>query len=377
MRIGIIRLGSLGDIIHTLPALAALRKKFPMEGGDVSPDSGASRHQIEWMVESAHAAFLIGHPLLDAVHILDTKRWRRLRRGVVGPVRALRHIRQRDFDVVLDFQGLLKSALLAKWTGAAERIGYHSSRCRESAAAMFYTQRISPPEQAKHVIEMNLSLLQSLGIEKYRPVQFPLGIEEKDRRKASDFFGALGWGPEVPIAALYPGAGWETKRWGVGKFAALGDRLSKETGAKILVVWGPGEKDLVEALERNLCEPAHRIPATSVREMAAFLERCQLLVGGDTGPLHLAAALGVPTVAIVGPTTPARNGPFGPSGLHGSIVHREIPCSHCYQRTCPGFGTRCLTEITVDEVAEAALATWNHGSPRAGVGAETQEELYH
>jgi ADP-heptose:LPS heptosyltransferase len=242
---------------------------------------------------------------------------------------------------------------------------------------MFYTHKISPSERARHVIEMNLSLLRPLGIEENRPVEFPVGLEAEDRRRASDFFESLGWGPEVPVAALYPGAGWETKRWGVEKFAALGDRLSKETGAKILVVWGPGEEDLVKALRGNLREPAHMIPATSVREMAAFLERCQLFVGGDTGPLHLAAALGVPTVAIVGPTTPARNGPCGPAGVRGSVVHLELPCSHCYQRTCPGFGTRCLTETSVDEVAEAALATWNRGNPRAGVGTAAQEELFH
>lgn len=362
MRIGIIRLGSLGDIVHTLPALSVLRNRFPRG------ESGPGGDRIEWMVESGNRTLLEGHPLLDAVHVLDTRSWRRLRRGAADPIRALRDIRRSRFDVVVDFQGLLKSALLARWTGAGERIGFDSARCREPAAARFYTRRIAPPEGAEHVIEMNLSLLAPLGIEGNQPIEFPLGLREADGRRASAFFAERGFSPEVPVVALHPGAGWETKRWGVEKFAALGERLSEETGARLLLFWGPGDEPLAEALRQRLRAPAEVIPPTSVREMAAFVGRCRLFIGGDTGPLHLAAAQGVPTLALLGPTTPARNGPLGPGGVRGSVVHHELPCSHCYRRMCPGLGTRCLAEMTVDEVAEAALALWSRVRPGAGVG---------
>ena len=373
MRIGIIRLGSLGDIIHALPALSALRGRFPRNpDGHSSDNPVAPDNRIEWLVESAHRDFLEGHPLLDAVHVLDTKKWRRFRKGAAGPVEALKGVRRSRFDAVLDFQGLLKSAVLARWTGAGKRIGFDAARCRESAAANFYTHRVAPPEGAKHVIEMNLSLLGPLGIEGPVPIEFPLGVGDAERRKAADFFAARGWSPEVPVVALCPGAGWETKRWGVEKFAAVGDRLFEETEANVLWLWGPGEEALIQGLRRSPRAPAGVIPSTSVREMAAFLERCRMFIGGDTGPLHLAAALGVPTVAVMGPTTPSRNGPVGPGGVQGAVVHHELPCSHCYQRTCPGFGTRCLAEMTVDEVAAAALETWRQSRPSADVGAAAE-----
>ncbi len=375
MRIAIIRLGSLGDILHTLPALSALRRKFPRDGG--GPSGG---NRIEWLVESAHAPFLAGHPLLDDLHVMDTRRWRRLRRGAAGPVDAVRRVRRSRFDVALDFQGLLKSAILARLSGAKKRIGFDSEHCRESAASALYTHPVAPPSGAEHVIERNLSLLAPLGIDGDIPIEFPLALTESDRRPADTFFAGRGWTSDVPVVAICPGAGWETKRWGVERFAALGDRIAAETGAKLLVVRGKDKGPLAEALRANFRAPAEVIPPTSVREMAAFLERCRMVIGGDTGPLHLAAALGVPTVALMGPTTPSRNGPLGPGppgGGRGTVVHHELPCSHCYERKCPGFGIRCLTGITPAEAAESALALWSRGRadpPWAGVAAGAEEK---
>ena len=379
MRIGIIRLGSLGDILHTLPALSALRRKFPRDGG--GPSGG---NRIEWLVESAHASFLAGHPLLDDLHVMDTRRWRRLRRGAAGPVDAVRRVRRSRFDVALDFQGLLKSAILARLSGAKKRIGFDSDRCREPAASVLYTHPVAPPSGAEHAIERNLSLLGPLGIERDIAIEFPLALTESDRRMADTFFADRGWTSEVPVVAICPGAGWETKRWGVERFAALGDRIAGDTGAKLLVVRGKDEGPLAEALRANFRAPAEVIPPTSVREMAAFLERCRMFIGGDTGPLHLAAALGVPTVALMGPTTPSRNGPLGPGppgGGRGTVVHHELPCSHCYKKTCPGFGIRCLTEITPAEAAGRALELWadRRTDPpgaiaRAGIAAGAEEK---
>ena len=223
VRIAIIRLGSLGDILHTLPALSALRRKFPRDEGEPS-----SRNRIEWLVESAHAPFLAGHPMLDDLHVMDTQRWRRLRRGAAGPVDAVRRVRRSRFDVALDFQGLLKSAILARLSGAKKRIGFGSGHCREPAASAFYTHPVAPPIEAEHVIEQNLSLLEPLGIDGDVPIEFPLALTESDRRPADAFFADRGWTSEVPVVAICPGAGWETKRWGVERFAALGDRIAGE-----------------------------------------------------------------------------------------------------------------------------------------------------
>ena len=341
-RIGIIKLGSLGDIVHTLPALATLRRHYP-------------KAYIGWMVEAPNRDLLKDHPLVDEVFLVDTAKWRRLRWS--GALPALRRIRRAGFEVVIDFQGLLKSALLGRWTGARTRIGFEAALCREPVSANFSTVQVRPPPGARHVVDLNLSLLSSLVAhpEKER-IEFPLGLTPAEQRRAETYFSQLGWGPETPVLALHPGAGWATKRWETARYAALGDRLAKETGARLLLTWGPGDKASVEALRLTLRAPAELAPPTRIKELAAILERCQLFIGGDTGPLHLAAALGIPTVAIFGPTTPERNGPYGSLGR---VVHHELPCSHCYKRVCPGYGTRCLTSMTVEEVAEVALERWS------------------
>jgi lipopolysaccharide heptosyltransferase I len=340
-RIGILKLGSLGDIVHTLPALAALRRHYP-------------KAYIGWVVEAPNRGFLEGHPLLDEVFPIDTARWRRLRFG--GALPALRRIRRARFDVVIDFQGLLKSALLGRWTGARERIGFEAACCREPFSAHLSTVQVRPRHGARHVVELNLALLSPLVPHPQEEVvEFPLGLTAAEGRQAEAYFARLGWGPETPVLALHPGAGWATKQWDTSRYAALGERLVRETGARLLLTWGPGDEARVEALRGTLRAPAELLPPTSVRELAAILGRCQLFIGGDTGPLHLAAAQRVPTVALFGPTTPERNGPYGPLGR---VVHHELPCSHCYKGVCPGYGTRCLTSMTVEEVAEVALEQW-------------------
>lgn len=354
MNIGIIRLGSLGDIIHTLPALSALRTKFPrIENG-----TGVS-NRIDWLTESAYIPFLQGHPCLDGVQAVDTKRWRRIDRGTTGPLQAFRRIRDRHYDAVIDFQGLLKSAVVSWLTGARRRIGFDAPHCREILAASFYTERVPLFAKDSHVIEWNLSLLTPLGLKGDIPIEFPIGLTAIDRENADRFYDGRRKDAEFPPIAIHPGAGWATKRWSVENYAALGTSLARETGARLLVIWGPGEDSLAASLCEKLDDSAEVIPPTTVREMAGFLERCGLVIGGDTGPLHLAAALGVPTLALMGPTTPARNGPMGPGGVRGTIVHHELSCSHCYQRVCPGFGTRCLTGMSPEEVAGAALDSWS------------------
>ena len=341
-RIGILKLGSLGDIVHTLPTLAVLRRHFP-------------KAYIGWVVEAPNRGLLEGHPLLDEVFPVDTASWRRLRWR--GAIPALGRIRRAGFEVVIDFQGLLKSSLLGRWTGARKRIGFEAPHCREPLSAHLSTVRVRPPPGARHVVELNLSLLSPLVPHPEEEViQFPLGLTVAEWGRAEAYFSRVGWGPETPVLALHPGAGWATKRWDTSRYAVLGERLVKETGARLLLTWGPGDEATVEALQSALRAPAELLPPTSVRELAAILGRCQLFIGGDTGPLHLAAALGVPTVALFGPTTPERNGPYGP---YGRVIHHELPCSHCYQGVCPGYGTRCLTSMTVEEVAEVALEQWS------------------
>ena len=354
MKIGIIRLGSLGDIIHTLPALSALRTKFPKnENGSGVPN------QIDWLAESAYVPFLKGHPYLDSVQAVDTKRWRRLKKGTIGPLRVFRQIREKRYDAVIDFQGLLKSAMISWASGARKRIGFDSSHCKELLAASFYNEKVSPFGEGSHVVEWNLSLLAPLGLEGNIPIEFPIGLNALDRRKANRFFGKHLENATLPPIAIHPGAGWATKRWGVENFATLGTKLVRETGAHLLVIWGPGDESLAKSLSERMGKDADIISQTTVREMAGFLERCGLVIGGDTGPIHLAAALGVPTIAVLGPTTPTRNGPMGPGGHRGTTVHHELPCSHCYQRVCPGFETQCLVGMPPNEVAGVALESWS------------------
>ncbi len=297
MRLLIVKLGSIGDIVHTLPALAALRAGFP--------DS-----EISWVVERNLSEILRDNPLLDRLIEVDTKA---LRRGLMSgetlraPRQQLRRLRASAFDVALDFQGLLKSASIARLSGARRVFGYSRAGLREPASSIFLSKRISVPKQV-HVIRKGLLLVEgALGIAVPSDAErfsFPITVGDADEAAARDAAHSAGG----KYAILNPGGGWPTKLWNADRFGKLADALWSSYGFTSFVTYGPGEESLADAVRQAATTGKARPVDLSLKSFYALAKNAQVYVGGDTGPTHLAVAAGAPIVGLFGPTEWWRNG---------------------------------------------------------------------
>jgi heptosyltransferase-1 len=302
-RIALVKLSAIGDVVHALPVATALRARRP----------GA---RLVWIVERREAAVLRGHPALDEVIEVDTRAWRRARgraavRAALAEIRALRaRLRAGRFDVAVDLQGLLKSGLITAATGAPLRLGFATRRLREPMSALFTNRRVMPPARARHVVDQYLALLEPLGVTEPK-VEFGLPWSAGAEARADAFFAAFELRPRQRVVVLNPGAGRPRKRWPVERFAELAGRLARDAFARVVVAWGPGEGDAARAIAGEGRPRVTLAPPTDLDELIALLRRASVVVAGDTGPLHLAAALGTPCVALYGPTSGRRNGPYG------------------------------------------------------------------
>jgi heptosyltransferase-1 len=304
LRIAIVKLSSLGDVIHALPVARALRRAYP------------DAH-LTWIVETRAHAVLRDHPDLDAVLPVDTRLWRRLIRRPAGARLVWQRlaslqagIRAARFDVTLDAQGLIKSGLLTASTGAPLRIGFSPAWCGEWPNSLFTNRHVTPPRDAEHVVEQYLALLAPLGVAGSAP-EFHIPARPDAERRMEAFLAGQGIARDDTLVALNPGASRESKRWPVPHMRLLAERLAAERGARVLVLWGPGEIERAREILGGLSRPALLAPPTDLDELTALLRRSALLVGGDTGPLHLAAALGTPCLGLYGPTPARRNRPYG------------------------------------------------------------------
>ncbi len=336
----IVRLGAMGDIIHALPAATALRQAFP--------DAN-----LGWLVEERWSELLCApsyprsgsrspqRPLVDQVHFVNTAKWRRAMmssntwRNVSVSLREFRGV---HYDAAIDFQGAIRSAFLARWSGAPTIYG--SAQPREAPAQVFYTDKVMP--QAPHVVEQALELSAAVSrvpSTSAPPAEFPVDFEAESKvaRLISD---------AKHFAILNPGAGWGAKRWPAERYGQVAKQLAKD-GLLSLVNYGPGEESLAASVEAASDGAARKISCT-ITELIALTRRASLFIGGDTGPMHMAAALHVPVVAIFGPTNPARNGPFGTQ----SIVLRSA--SSVTDHTRHRDPEQGLLEITAEEVIAAA-----------------------
>ena len=338
----IVRLSALGDVVHVLPALAALRAAWPSA-------------RIGWAVEEKAASLLEGHPQLDRLHVipraaLEAAARKRSLTGFVGTsLRALREVREEGYEVTLDFQSNFRSALLARLSGARRRIAQPAPFSKEGARFLA-TETPSPVEKSVHKIERNLQLLRPLGIFP-AAVPRPLIPEPETARVLGE---ALLHGGPAPVL-LHPGVSpfGAFKAWRVEGYAALARSLRAERGARVLVAWG-GDRERegalrVVELSRGAAELAPR--TRSVLDLAALLRRSVLFVGADSGPLHLAAALGTPVVGLYGPKDPRT---YGPYWENARVVRKGVACSPCTLRRCAR--PECMTLLTADEVREAATS---------------------
>ncbi|MBP7864341.1 MAG: glycosyltransferase family 9 protein [Acidobacteria bacterium] len=329
----IVKLSAIGDTLHAVPAVAALREAFPAA-------------TITWCVEKRCATLVRCLACVDRVLELDTRSWRRGRklRGEGGLVPFLRDLRATRADVAFDFQGLLKSAAVTRLSGAPLRIGWARPLLREKAAVAGYNHRVGEVPPHTHVIEICSRLLSPLGIDT-APRRFPFRFPGEASRRAGEMLGALG---PRPFVILNPGGGWPTKRWAPERFGALALRVDRELGLTPVVTLGPGEEPLAEAVRRTA--PSTRVLAPGLPEFALLCGKAAAVVAGDTGPMHLASAAGAPVVGIFGPTDPRRNGPFGERAV---VVSRGLPCQGCHHRKCSDG--RCM-DIPVEDVYNGLLA---------------------
>lgn len=334
-RILIVKLSAIGDIIHTLPAVAALRRTYPAAW-------------LAWIVEKAGASVLRGHPDLDELIAVDTRAWRaHWWMGLRHAWYVSRHLKQAGFDLCIDFQGLLKSGLFSYMSGAPVRLGFPRQMCREPLSAVFTNLHGAVAAPDMHVVDQLVELLKPIGVATTER-RFTIPFTEADEHFAARVWRELGLRSDVPVVMLHPGAAWETKRWGERNFARLNDALIRRYQVRTLLTWGPGEEPLIQRVVRATAYTPAIAPATTLLQLAALIMRCRAFVGGDTGPLHLAAAVGTPTVALFGPSNPRRNGPYGPGHV---VLHQKLPCSNCYQRTCDHW--ECLPGIEIDTVVNA------------------------
>jgi len=358
----IVRLSAMGDIIHTLPAVTVLRRAFP-------------HATLGWLIEDRWAELLCTlryprsgskspeRPLVDRVHTVNLSQWR----GALLSINTLQQIavglselRGVKYDVAVDFQGAVRSALLALWCGSQTRFG--DAQPRENAASMFYTRQVETT--GRHVVEQALDLARAViektaGVEGsaefvgFSPVretpaaEFPVD-PDAEKKIACQIEGV------TDFAILNPGAGWGAKQWPPERYAAVARELGGD-GIRSLVNFGPGEEELASAVESASAGSARKI-SCSISELVSLTRRARLLIGGDTGPMHLAAALKVPVVAIFGPTNPARNGPFGTRSI---VLRSASSLTDHSRRAEPELG---LLEISPEEVVTAARKLL-HGLP--------------
>jgi heptosyltransferase-1 len=337
MNILIVRLGALGDVVHTIPAAAALRAAMP-----------AAR--IDWLVEARH------RPMVDLVAGID--RVVSLEgRSIAAWVGALRRVRTVAYDAALDFQGLMKSAVLARASGARRVAGFSIWHLREKSARAFYSETgAGEGDDATHVIRKNLSLLEVLGVSS-RAIAFPLReVASPARERVRQDRG------EAPFALINPGAAWPNKRWPAARYGEIAAVLREVRGLDSLVLWGPGEEALARAVAEASAGAASPAPPTNVADLVALSRAAALVVSGDTGPLHIAAAVGTPAVSLYGPTNPRRNGPWNESDR---TISRFDACSCHYKRECDAADW-CLGGITVAEVTAAIQQRLASGGPTPG-----------
>jgi len=340
-RLLIVRLSAMGDVIHALPAAFALRDAFP-------------HAMIGWLIEERWAELLCApgsprrgprsqrRPLADWVHIVKLAGWRKslLSTSTLQQIATVwNDVRSVDYDAAIDLQGAIRSAVLARWSGAA--IVYGAAEPRESPASLWYTREVIA--RGTHVVDQSLSVAEAVAQRTLRASRVELPHDAAAEQRVSQDLSQRGI---RDFAILNPGAGWGAKRWPAERYGEVAARLA-ENGVRTIINYGPGEEQLAHECERASHGAAQPVKS-SVSELIALTRRAKLFIGGDTGPMHLAAALEIPVVAIFGPTDPARNGPYRTRSI--VLRHPASPTTHA-RIAAPD---EAMLEIAVAAVVAAA-----------------------
>jgi len=347
----IIKPSSMGDVVQALPFLTALKEAHPAA-------------HVAWLVARPFADLLAGHPRIDEVVLFDRHRFGHVGRSLVITtefVAFLGELRRKQFTAAIDLQGLLRSGILAFATGAADRVGFRAAR---ELAPLFYTDRVTVPDKEMHAVDRYMAVAAHLGFAPPRATDHlpvPAAARAAVRRRLAE----AGLAQDEPFLAVCAHARWETKQWPPERFAAVLDRAGRDAGARAVLVGAAAARPLSERVAAAMAEPPIDLTGrTTLGELVALVAEARAMLTNDSGPMHVAAAVGTPLVAIFGPTNPRRTGPYG---SEHRVIAGRADCSPCYRRHCPYAGGPralcCLTSVTADEVAGRLIDMWRGGGP--------------
>ena len=341
-RILLVKLSAIGDVVHTLPALNALRRHLPTA-------------HITWLVEEAAAELVIGHPALDDVLVSRRKTWlkglkaNQRRQHLNEMTEFIGRLRRRRYDFVLDFQASLKGAVLIALTRARRKIGFGPGLEHQELSYLVLNERVPAVSMEIHALDRTLLMLQAMGITT-KQVEYKLPITVFHHRNVERLQSELGRSAELPLVAINPMAQWESKLWTVEGFARVADHLQSKRGLSVVFTGGPGDKNYIEDIRARMnTQAANLAGKTDLLTLAALLKRARLVITTDTGPMHIAAAVGTPIVALFGPTAPWRTGPYGQGHR---VIQDERHCQPCFKRRCL-FPESCMLSITPEKVIGA------------------------
>jgi len=333
----IVKLSAIGDVIHTLASLAALRELYP-------------KAHITWVVEEAASGLVVGHPLLDEVIVLRRKSWiKLLKGGKVGKVLKearlfTAQVRVRRYDLIIDFHGLFKSAAIVFLSRGKRKLGYDSW---QELTRLFYNERIHE-DMNKHAADRYLDFPRHLGAS-VSTAKFILPLTGETQKQALSLMAKYHL-PDKRFIAINPIAYWETKLWNNEKFASLGDSVKNELKLDV-VFTGSKKEDVQDIITHMKTGGINLAGQTTLPVLAEIYKRAACVITTDSGPMHLAAAVGTPVIALFGPTNPARTGPYGKGH---TVITSNLPCSPCLLRKCPTG--QCMKDIMPRQVLEATKA---------------------
>jgi heptosyltransferase-1 len=320
-RILVVKPSSLGDVVHSLPFLNAIKTRFP----------AASVH---WVIAKGLEGIFEGHPMIDKLWVINKDDWKKIGnlKVTVKELKELfKNLKKERYDIVFDLQGLLRSGVITSATGAPVRIGFKEAR---EGSRFFYTCKVEGGKNI-HAVDRYLKMAQFVGCD-ISDIVFPL----PSGLRTSSFINASCSSGEY--AVIVPGARWKTKKWPVEKFGKLSSRLPLKT----VIVGGRNDKDIADEIVSLSNGRATSLAGkTDLRELIEVMKHASFVVSNDSGPMHIAAALGIPVFAIFGPTDPEKTGPYGKGH---TVIRENVPCVPCFRRTCEDL--KCMNSLSVEKV---------------------------
>jgi heptosyltransferase-1 len=340
----IIKLSAIGDVVHSLPLLEVLKKKFPLA-------------RIDWLVEEDASGIIEAHPLLDRLLVFPRKTWLRRFTGKGDSVsvareaaRFIRELRSKRYDIVIDLQGLLKSGILTFLARGKRKIALNNGR---EGSTLFVHERVSFPDPEMHALERYLCIARHLGVKK-PSWDGSIPVYESDQAYVDSLLGGLGIGRT--LIAINPMAKWETKLWESKRFALLADLVNEKLNATVVFTGNSDDRGAIGAIQSEMKTEALNLAGrTTLKQLAYLYQSCAVVISTDTGPMHIAAAMKYPiVVGLFGPTSPLRTGPYG---ARQRVVRAGVTCSPCFKKRCNDM--RCMRQISVDMVYKAVKKVLN------------------